>query len=510
MAPRALACAALTALLVTTALPADDAEKQFQHDLAVQRAFEDGLAALKRHDHAAAVRVLEKHVRFIDGNARYLAALRDAYRGHVKALQRAGKAREADLYRTRLAILEPTTTVDVPTALSPPIKADLPAKKAEVIGRGTSRDEDSPFDPSNRAEPAARALLDDAEKAFADKHYARAAQLYARVNSASPALLADCQERWAYCKLHAVAEALNKGGRLDETALQSEVRQALSLARSPRLEAFGQGLLKKLRGGDAATAAIKHTPRQGTGWAVAETAHFRLHHTTTDAAAEALVKIAEAARVEMARRWFGEAAGEWSPRCDIYVHATAEAYAKATGRPTEEPGHSTFEFARGTGRVLSRRVNVRLDDPDLHKGTLRHETTHVVLAGRFGAKDIPRWADEGIAVLSEPAARVKQHTGQLAALRRDGQLFRVAELLAQDEAPPSRRLPAFYAQSVSLVDFLVRKKDEVTFTRFVQAAGEKGYDAALERYYGYKGVAELERDWQAAALGGEVVAARRR
>ena len=98
----------------------------------------------------------------------------------------------------------------------------------------------------------------------------------------------------------------------------------------------------------APAVTVKHTPRKGAGWAVAETGHFRLFHATTPEAAEKLLRIAESARVAMARKWFGEEAGEWSPRCEVYVHADADAYAKATARPTQEPGHSTFEFARGT------------------------------------------------------------------------------------------------------------------------------------------------------------------
>jgi hypothetical protein len=36
---------------------------------------------------------------------------------------------------------------------------------------------------------------------------------------------------------------------------------------------------------------------------------------------------------------------------------------------------------------------------------LPHELTHVVLAEKFTRKQIPRWANEGMAILSEPAAR---------------------------------------------------------------------------------------------------------
>src|SRR5262249_713935 len=60
---RALAPAALlTVVGAAIALGGDDANKHFNNQLAVQVAFEQGLAHLKRHDYQAAVRTLEKQI----------------------------------------------------------------------------------------------------------------------------------------------------------------------------------------------------------------------------------------------------------------------------------------------------------------------------------------------------------------------------------------------------------------------------------------------------------------
>jgi hypothetical protein len=40
---------------------------------------------------------------------------------------------------------------------------------------------------------------------------------------------------------------------------------------------------------------------------------------------------------------------------------------------------------------------------------LPHEITHVVLADRFNTKPMPRWADEGMAVLTEPVEKKQAH-----------------------------------------------------------------------------------------------------
>ncbi|MFO0843356.1 MAG: hypothetical protein U0797_13315 [Gemmataceae bacterium] len=153
-----------------------------------------------------------------------------------------------------------------------------------------------------------------------------------------------------------------------------------------------------------------------------------------------------------------------------------------------------------------RRVDIRGDDPNFLVGVLPHETTHVVLAGRFGQHHVPRWADEGMAVLSEPRDRVELHLRNLPTHRRDGTLFGVAELMKMADYPEPRRVGAFYAQSVSLVDFLTKKKDAATFSRFLREALDGRYDAALERHYGYRSFADLELEWHGHAFGEGAIA----
>src|SRR5262245_20893953 len=210
---RALALALVAALCAPLGFGADDPDKRFDHQLAVQAAFEQGLAHLKRQDYQAAVRTLEKQIAYIDGNARYLEALRDAYRGHVRELRKAGKGKDAELYRRRLAILEPTTEVITPAALNPPTKDDLPPRPAavaaatkapEVVGRGKVREEEArdPFAEGNRAVAIdGRDLVERAEKAFTDKQFDRACTLYEQASTAGAALASASRDRWAYCKL---------------------------------------------------------------------------------------------------------------------------------------------------------------------------------------------------------------------------------------------------------------------------------------------------------------------
>lgn len=487
-------CAACVAVLTAAVcLRGDDRTSRIDTQLAVQAALMSGKDHLKNGDFAGAVTVLEKQLGLINGNHEYLLALRDAYAGYVRQLQAASRTAEAKVYQGRLAILEPTAAeLRQPREITPRAKTDQP-------GDG------DPFDKNNSAHAKkAQAMIDQAEKAFEEKQYERAAELYASASQLDSSGVAECRERWAYCKLYAVARAINRGEASQAAALKDEIEQAVKM--SPKLEGFAGNLRKRLEGQDAPAVNVKHTPRVNGGWARAETTNFRIFHAASEADADKIARIAEATRASMTRKWFGEDPADWTPRCDVYVHPTGNGYAKATGAPATAPGHSTIK--QDNGRVLERRIDLRGDDPNMMVGVLPHETTHVVLAGRFGTHYVPRWADEGMAVLSEPRDRVEMHLKNLPKHQGEGTLFSVSELMRLSEYPEPRRIGPFYAQSVSLVDFLCKKKDPATFARFLREALDGNTESALRRHFGYASSADLEREWKQHAFGPGAVASR--
>ncbi|MFO0925727.1 MAG: hypothetical protein U0736_01660 [Gemmataceae bacterium] len=505
------ACLVLAGFAVRPAGAADDPTRRQRNVLAVQVALEQGTALVQRGDYASAVAVLEKQIAHIDGNRQYLAALRDAYRGYVAQLEREGKQADARKYRGFLEILDPsarTARPAEPVAVAPtaPAAVDRTRPPAAIVPRAKV-EEDDPFAESNAANGRARLAFERAEKEFGERHFEEAARAYAQAERLQPGIALGANERWAYCQLFAIARGVNTGNpSAPPDELERQVKAALRLA--PRLDKFGTSLLEKIRdsgtAGSSARVAIKHTPRHGNGWAMAETTNFRIFHHLNENEAEQLARAAEATRATMTRKWFGDDSAAWSPRCDVYVHPTSEAYARATGAPASAPGHSTISL--DAGRVVSRRIDLRADNPYLQAADLPHETTHVVLAGGFGKHHVPRWADEGMAVLTEPRDRVDQHLKNLAMYDREGTLFRAGELMQMSDYPEPRRISPFYAQSVSLVGFLCQKKDPITFTRFLRAALDGRYESALQTYYGYNSFAELEADWKQQALGAAAVA----
>src|SRR5207248_258523 len=194
--------------------------------------------------------------------------------------------------------------------------------------------------------------------------------------------------------------------------------------------------------------AVQHLAGKNDGWLLAESANFRIFHNQAREFAERVAQVAEQTRTRVQQKWLGGSSDNWSLKCDLFLHATAQDYSQATGQ-YNSPGHSFLRMENG--RAVVRRIYLRCDDPNLLSAVLPHEATHVVLAGEFGEKLLPRWADEGIAVLAEPRERLERHHNNLLKCQQAGQCFRIQELMQFDEYYPKdpHSISAFYAQSVA-------------------------------------------------------------
>jgi hypothetical protein len=241
---------------------------------------------------------------------------------------------------------------------------------------------------------------------------------------------------------------------------------------------------------------VWHETTDDDDWSVAQTSHFCLYHRTTQKGAEKLLRAAERARTAQLRKWFAAREAAWTSACRIYLYPSGREYALATGVPAEAPGHTDIQM--DGQRVLWRRINLHGDTDELSEAVLPHEVTHAVLAGRFAVRQVPRWADEGMAVLAEPDDRVQCHREYLRRHQEDG-LYDLGDVMRMSDYPAGADRGLFYAQSVSLVDFLVRRQGPQAFTRFVQRGLRDGYEAALQKEYGWT-FAELERHWRREAL----------
>ena len=534
MAREGIAALLCATVLITPLTPLLSAEPEREGGvataLAVQQALKQGREAMAAGQFGAAVHVLEQQLSKINGNREYLAALRDAYRGHVRDLRQAGRADEAQTYLRRLEILDPGARLDfldahpaAPVTAAPPPAADPAPPKVTAtppappappktpdegsvrspVVRG-NRPDDDPFHPSNGKVNPAASLVASADRAYRDKEYRTAGRLYDQAHEADPNSVAGRHDEWAYCKLFAVKEQFPKADAASLERLETEVKAAIAL--SPKVEPVGKQYLASIqaRRNGGGGAGLRHLEQRVGSWSVSESDNFRIFHKEDRGLAERVAQVAERTRREMGRKWFGDDS-EWRARCDLYLHPTAADYSRATGKPATWTAHSTINLEGG--RVVLRRIDLRGDDAELLTASLPHETTHAVLAGHFGTHHVPRWADEGMALLSEPAGKLDAYRRKLDEARREGTLLPLHNLMTMEEYPAANRAFAFYMQSVSVTDYLVQQPGgPQAFARFVNEALKSSYEVALQKTYGLD-MATLEQQWKAATFGGATQAA---
>jgi hypothetical protein len=399
--------------------------------------------------------------------------------------------------------------------------------------------------------PTAADVLREADTAYLAERYLEAKEAYARLAKAGQ-LPDERKIHWAYCRSVDVVRRIKAGPKTREewASIDREIveiktlspkywyaeylrNRAADLSRGSARTAKGQvvrgampesdnspssirDMTRKAppvaapppvgrlgKPGDIALARVStETPQEISNhvdsgqWQVKETANFTIYHADP-ALAEQVARAAEATRDAIVRRWTGSPPSKtWSPRCEVYIYPTAAIFAQVTGQPATSPGFSTME-SNGVA-ISGRRIKLRADHPEIIACVLPHEVTHVILADLFPTQQIPRWADEGIAVLSEPAAEQEKRLADLDAVLDGGKIFAVDHLMVRDY-PEGPHWGLYYAQSVSLTRYLVDQGKPGQFIEFLQGSQRRGVEPELKRVYKIDGYADLQKRWLAHA-----------
>jgi hypothetical protein len=219
----------------------------------------------------------------------------------------------------------------------------------------------------------------------------------------------------------------------------------------------------------------------GAGYRV-QTTNF-LVEAPTPQIAQQVGQYAEHYRKEKAREWLGREMPPWRMPCPLHVKVTMNGAGGAT----------TFEY--GQGEVLNQHMQIEGSLDRLLASVLPHEVTHTVFAHYFRCP-VPRWADEGGSVLSEDEVERGRHD-RLAwqIVHTPGRAIPLRRLFSLREYPHD--VMTLYAQGYSVTSFLVETSDRQTFLNFLAHGMRHGWDSAVQTYYRYKNIEELERGWVA-------------
>jgi hypothetical protein len=484
--PRLSALCAILAIALF-GFPAAAADTSpIEKQLAVQKAMATARQFLELNMPADAVAALEAEVASADGGKAFLTLLREAYLAELYRLEKAETpdAAKVEQVRRKLALLGGAVPVSKPTPAAPvvPARPEVPELPPPSLDLPTAT-------PTPAADPTA-----DAVAAFRNRDWLTAAKHFAT----APNLNAEQKAKWAYCRIKLGAEKVNAPACDTATAAVTlrDVTEALQLVpQHAELQKVGQAVIA------AATqkANGRREPAGGVATGdVVESANFLVRHTGNRELADTVAKAAETNRAAIFQRWSGPPSGAWAVKCEVVIHPTADAYAKATGRPAGSTGTASVKLSNG--RATERRIDLRADDAAIASNALPRELTHVVLADLFPDKPAPKWAVEGLAILAGSPEEVERYTRTLPRCARDGDWFALAQLLEMKDFP-TEKITGFYCQSVSLADYLIRAGgSERNFTIFLRDCQRYGTASALKRTYGVDSPQALEVAWKRAAL----------
>ncbi len=208
-------------------------------------------------------------------------------------------------------------------------------------------------------------------------------------------------------------------------------------------------------------------------WQVVKSSHFIVMHTGDEVFANNVADRAEAYYSAIAEDlgftryqnfWV------WDNRVKILIYPTAQTFADACKAPlwaTGRASYSRHEIASyqqsGTGFLTS---------------LLPHELSHLILSDYIGHDRVPLWLTEGFAQWEQE--------GRKSTKLLPGQGFKLKDLMVADirKDPDSRRVAYFYAQSASVVGFMITTYGGVTFGAFCKALRDgKTVESALAAVY---------------------------
>ena len=185
----------------------------------------------------------------------------------------------------------------------------------------------------------------------------------------------------------------------------------------------------------------------------------------------------------------------WALRCYVVVHPTTESYLREVGTGGQNTLGSSL-IKTDKRQIVARRIDIRGNVADPLHAALPHEMTHVILADAFAGEELPRRADEGIAMLADPPEKLAGHSRDLNAAIAQHREFRIGELLLKADYPAGEQRAAFYGESASLVAFLAARREPAALIGFIHRAADKGTDLALREVYGIHDAGQLERLWR--------------
>ncbi|MCC6486038.1 MAG: hypothetical protein IT364_00930 [Candidatus Hydrogenedentes bacterium] len=188
---------------------------------------------------------------------------------------------------------------------------------------------------------------------------------------------------------------------------------------------------------------------------------------------------------------FGDRLPPGDQPIEVIICSTLSEFAKHAGSLAQS---NVLGIAKpDEGLIAIKAPNLTMTGSD-YRGTLRHELVHVLLARHTSSDNLPRWLNEGVAMILSGEYRWESRA-RVAQMYWQGRLIPYRDLLfAFLEPGKEMEFGDAYAQALSMTRYLKDEAGEETFWRVIHDMDSMTFGDALRAEAGLS-PAEFYEDW---------------
>ena len=181
----------------------------------------------------------------------------------------------------------------------------------------------------------------------------------------------------------------------------------------------------------------------------------------------------------------------WDNRAKIYIYDNAKDYQTFTGQPS---------WSSGCAIIRDKIIHTFPYAKEFFDTVLPHEMGHLIFREFVGFNNnaVPVWLDEGVASYQENL----RHPMANRRLREAINTNRLIDLeglsgLSPHSIQNTELVNLFYAEAVSIIDYLIKEFGKDNFVSFCQALRDKrDLERAIASVYPFRNIQELDQAWQ--------------
>lgn len=180
----------------------------------------------------------------------------------------------------------------------------------------------------------------------------------------------------------------------------------------------------------------------------------------------------------------------WDNRAKIYIYDNVKDYRSATDQP---------DWSAGVANPREKAIYSFAFSQAFFDNILPHEMGHIIFREVVGFDNpaVPLWLEEGIASfqekkLSSSAAWI------VAQAAKDNSLLDIAKIDGNNlKGMPEDKVMLFYAQSVSMMNYLIKEYGKENFNLFCQKLRDRrDFRSALALVYPFSQTEGLQEEWK--------------